>query len=539
MTFTGLRFPTDQSVTAVYMGQSTTDVVVNSETSAVATFANGVPYSVYDDLKLPQLEFEDGKGVIRITYNFLTFLENDFEVTSASTTELQVGYGGGLEYTVTKDNIYATLLEEINDISVCGNPCELDHDKSNAQQAVCTVASLSTTYSVAEYDIQSPHILTGNFTSQLDWETDEEIKKVYDGKPTTRYGNTASDCYLQLELKDEHVGVLDSAKIFINDLNTNKTPFNGNLVLQGNDGGEGSEWVDIWAIDASVHDGWNQKEFESDKPAYHIYRWKGSATGACVLGEVQFIGYELVQEDSDTKSCVPKLKMGSVIAELSPVVYSAAKTPFISNIAPNYGRVSGGDSVTFNGGGFVDGDTTIMLDGIECTSTSITATTVICTTGDKPLEIGDPSIDIFVSSKGLAVTGGNIFRYVSFWSESTTWGGDAPPQLGEAVQIPKGRNLLVDVDSVPQLSFVLVEGSLIFAPDADENHHRTFDAGYIFIKHGYMEVGTDANPYTSKITITMHGDVSTPALPTFGNKVIGVHMGELHMVGKERKVTWT
>ena len=54
-----------------------------------------------------------------------------------------------------------------------------------------------------------------------------------------------------------------------------------------------------------------------------------------------------------------------------------------------------------------------------------------------------------------------------------------------------------------------------------------------------MEVGTEANPYTSKITITMHGDVSTPAIPTYGNKNIAVRKGELHLVGVERKVTWT
>jgi hypothetical protein len=54
-----------------------------------------------------------------------------------------------------------------------------------------------------------------------------------------------------------------------------------------------------------------------------------------------------------------------------------------------------------------------------------------------------------------------------------------------------------------------------------------------------MEVGTEVNPYTSKITITMHGDVSTPAIPVYGNKNIAVRRGELHLVGKERKVTWT
>lgn len=54
-----------------------------------------------------------------------------------------------------------------------------------------------------------------------------------------------------------------------------------------------------------------------------------------------------------------------------------------------------------------------------------------------------------------------------------------------------------------------------------------------------MEVGTDDFPYTSQITITMHGDVTTPALPTYGNKVIAVRTGTLSMVGKVRKVTWT
>ena len=54
-----------------------------------------------------------------------------------------------------------------------------------------------------------------------------------------------------------------------------------------------------------------------------------------------------------------------------------------------------------------------------------------------------------------------------------------------------------------------------------------------------MEVGTEAFPYTSKITITMHGDVSTPAIPTYGNKNISVRKGELHMVGNTIAKTWT
>ena len=54
-----------------------------------------------------------------------------------------------------------------------------------------------------------------------------------------------------------------------------------------------------------------------------------------------------------------------------------------------------------------------------------------------------------------------------------------------------------------------------------------------------MEVGTEEDPYTSKLTITMHGTEEDPYLPIYGNKVIGVRFGRLEMHGVERKVKWT
>ena len=97
----------------------------------------------------------------------------------------------------------------------------------------------------------------------------------------------------------------------------------------------------------------------------------------------------------------------------------------------------------------------------------------------------------------------------------------------------------MDVDSTPELMAVVVEGSIIFAPDADPNHHRSFDAHYMFVNGGLMEVGTEEFPYTSKITITMYGTVTDPYLPIYGNKVIGVRYGTLDMHGPVRSPTWT
>ena len=112
----------------------------------------------------------------------------------------------------------------------------------------------------------------------------------------------------------------------------------------------------------------------------------------------------------------------------------------------------------------------MTIDNIACTITSVSATAVVCTTGPRPGDQPNPTFKVNVTNKGLAATQGNTFRYVSYWSDTTTWGNDAPPQFGEAFIIPKGRTLLVDVDKVPELSYILVEGALIFAPNADPSH---------------------------------------------------------------------
>ena len=96
-------------------------------------------------------------------------------------------------------------------------------------------------------------------------------------------------------------------------------------------------------------------------------------------------------------------------------------------------------------------------------------------------------------------------------------------------------HLLVDVPSTEKLSFINVEGSLIF----DQEKAGTFDAEYIIVKGGYLEIGTEEEPYTGDLTITMHGMEFGTSLPIFGNKVIAVHSGQLEMHGKQRDIAWT
>jgi len=186
-----------------------------------------------------------------------------------------------------------------------------------------------------------------------------------------------------------------------------------------------------------------------------------------------------------------------------------------------------------------DAITTVTIDERVCEIVSVTETVITCTTDKKPYRPDTPKLEIFITGKGLVATKGQTFRYISRWSDAQTWGYDVAPVEGDAVNIPKGLHLLFDIDVGPKLSFVNVEGSLLFPSDPDPNHHRSFDAHYILVKGGYMEVGTEENRYTSKITITMHSTKFDPNLPIFGNKVIGVTYGVLEMHGIERPITWT
>lgn len=306
-----------------------------------------------------------------------------------------------------------------------------------------------------------------------------------------------------------------------------------------------------------MREGWYSVDFRSSPEVYRSVRLYGTASGSCRFGEVKLVGVEVLNDSNTSVSCPVTVTLpDDSTVDLTAVTYDTSVTPSLDapsssggrrlqsgsagGISPRFGGVLGGETVTFTGAGFT-GTPTVFIDNRECVVDSFTSTEIVCTTADRPYVEGlQPKLEIFIDGVGKVSTRGQVYRYVSRWSDKQTWGNDLPPVEGEAVQIPAGRHLLVDVDSVPRLAFVLVEGSLIFPPvEDDESHVRTFDANYIFVFGGYMEVGTEENPYTSQLVITMHGQERDPFLPIYGNKVTGVRFGQLEMHGNPRSHVWS
>ena len=216
--------------------------------------------------------------------------------------------------------------------------------------------------------------------------------------------------------------MLDEVKFFINNL-TNKTPYVGKLVFQGSD--DGVSFTDLWTIDASIHEGWNSYDFEDgEQPSFNIYRFQGTESGSCRVGEVRLHGVSSIDDDGATYSCTPKLILEGEVQEsvvLNAVTYDSSITPVLEGMSARYGSVLGGEEIEFTGTGFsADAATSIFIDDIECVidpEVERSETSIKCTTGDKPYKPDEPKLEIYIEGKGYVATKGQVFRYVSLWSE--------------------------------------------------------------------------------------------------------------------------
>lgn len=413
--------------------------------------------------------------------------------------------------------------------------CEVDPDASTDSQVTCNLPPLATTYSVDSYRITKADTLMQDIFP-------EGTEHLHDSMTIDSYVTADEECFFGMGFKDGHVAILDEAKVFIGFL-LDKAPYVDKLSFQGSND-HWATWEELHIFGEEIHEGWNYIDYRDagvDKPAYNSYRFFGSGVGACKVTEFKLHGVQAIADELSSHECPVQLILGdtSLDATLESVTYSAQNTPKLVSIEPRYGSVLGGTSVTLTGENFDGNTASVLFDNRVCTVTSITSTQIVCTTDDKPYVPDQPKTQITIEGKGTVATQGLVYRYVSLWSDTETWGGDIPPMEGESIAIPAGQHLLFNIDASPLLNAIIVEGSLIFAPHSDPNHLRTFDAHIIYVHHGYFELGTEDFPYTSKMQITMHGTKYSPTMGIYGSKNIGCRYCLLSMHGLPKTTVWT
>jgi hypothetical protein len=185
-------------------------------------------------------------------------------------------------------------------------------------------------------------------------------------------------------------------------------------------------------FDDTIHEGWNTFEWSGVKPAYQKYKLSGTTVDTVKFAEIKLFGVVVIEDNHSSTTCVPKAIIGGVTTNLNPIVYSDAATPVVASLSQRFGNVVGGESLVIKGQNF-GASTSVTIDGITCAIQTSSNTELTCVLGSRPGDDPEPAFKVFSAGMGLAANKGHTFRYVQYWSEPSTWGGDAPPQFGEAV----------------------------------------------------------------------------------------------------------
>jgi len=111
------------------------------------------------------------------------------------------------------------------------------------------------------------------------------------------------------------------------------------------------------------------------------------------------------------------------------------------------------------------------------------------------------------------------------WSEASTWSGGAVPAAGGKVVIGGGHDVILDV-SPPELGSITINGKLSFADEAD----LALSTEWILV-FGELQIGTEANPFEHKATITLTDNVKGEQLMGMGDRGIMLSGGTLNLHG--------
>lgn len=298
-------------------------------------------------------------------------------------------------------------------------------------------------------------------------------KRTIDDDILPSIGGSSANCFAGIQFATGYVGIVNEISFFLDEFEADIVI--DHLLIQASSDNFVSSVETLATVSEEVHEGWNYYDLTEggtkDPAKYRYYRLSSDVFKGCnSIGEIHYIGYEVIDDEQDTYTCdidfvyfttdAEGVVTETVEKQSQQVTYSVAATPVVTSISPRYGDVAGGTQITFTGKNFdVDSasliDYLVFLDAVPCVVSSVTATEIVCTSGPRIGEWKqDPSILILLKGKESVAMQGNAYRYCALWSKESTWGNLYPPIDGESVTVPKGLCLLVDIQHSPKLRLV-------------------------------------------------------------------------------------
>ncbi|KAL4508252.1 hypothetical protein ABPG72_003556 [Tetrahymena utriculariae] len=512
-----------------------------SSTSAVITFANA-PAGTY------QLYLLDSSN------NYPTISNNQVVIllSGLSASQVTSSYAGGQQLVINGSGFNTQNINS-NVVTICGNQAAV----VSAIQNSLTISTppAYTSYSRSAYNFQSDDTNPLNGFSTFGDDSNGNSQYLNDGDLLFYYSSSNSaSCYCGFNFGSSTQVVLSKFQLYPRTQGvTDASAFFGTVFQASVDG---TNWQTLLTIGSDFHLGKNMYLVSSLvstsssaqaailQGAYSQFRlFDPTGKSQCQLVEIQLFGWKqgTQTESGNILTCPVSVQVNNSPAfSLSTnVVYDQTKTFVVQSISPNYGSISGGtqiqitlDRAPVNGSAAL-----VTIDGVVCSSPTISSSKITCTTGAKTSS-ANSSLVVQINQLN-AVNNGIVFYYGYLWSDKQTWGGDFAPIDGDLVYVSQGKSIIVDVPNVPAIgvlnTIVVSYANLIFAND--KNIH--LQAHNILVQNGNVIIGTQSSPVTGNIRITLYGNVIDTQFPTVGNKGLSIYNGSIQIQGQTRAVTWT
>jgi hypothetical protein len=192
--------------------------------SAVATFDRGVP--VTSSPQVPQLIFTDQASAVEYHASIANVTVSNPILVTAASASLECSFAGGCSYEVHAAGLSALIKQNSQEhyVKVCDERCVYDDATSDANTAKCTLQSLSTLYSDANYNISE---MTEDLRTGKPFGTLQNNSIVFDNtlvvKPQEA-SQVGGLCFVGVGFKAGHVGMMRQVKWFLGDI-TDKTVY--------------------------------------------------------------------------------------------------------------------------------------------------------------------------------------------------------------------------------------------------------------------------------------------------------------------------
>ncbi|RYG70223.1 hypothetical protein EON64_00770, partial [archaeon] len=543
------------------MSQSDHDLFLYSFHCILPPLAgSSIPYPVLVDINSAGYAIDNSISNFFLPLYTSPFVARTFSSMFGSDTLSSSVYGG------RRLTLEGQGFAESTYVSVCEKQCKVSGVR-NYSSLTCELPDHMTTEGVdgivnSGRNLDMITELPGTYFSSLNNPSSSLLPRLNDSNYETYFSHNIKTCFVGVTLPRGYAARPYRMRFYPRIRNARHF---GSYIFEGKK--VGSSHYTILGRSMGADDGWNflNADAVNGSAWYSEFRYRAadssSTNSQCALAELKFLGTLA----SLNKTCdvrvffAPDAYQNVTVGKVS-YGFSSSTTPIITSLSPSNGSALGGTLLTIYGSGFAplraQGKVEVSISGIACSVVSSNDSQISCVTNPRPPEAVEvPTLRVWVEGKGYGLVEDDArFMYIDKWSALTSWRNQEPPVDGDVVWIPDGQVILLDQDT-PLLTFLLVEGRLYF----DRSKDLKVDSYYILVLGGYMEIGTEKEPFEKKVQITIWGDrYKTVEIPFIGSKFLavaqrnlpfmrvhpGMHLpsrdqGQLEIHGKKRLRTWT